>query len=104
MSEEREFYEPWVPEVGDKVRLRFSPECRCLVCGGPGHSEDSEDFLGKRLLGTVRYIYPRGYRSSPGCGHSGNNGHRFSVTAEDADWTYSGLVAACEMEKVKEAP
>ena len=106
VEERQGVWEPWQPQVGQRVRLRISPECE------PHHDEDfnySWDYS---------FALPAALRS----GHSGtiiglvggvfaDLGHPYHVEFDDpiqVPWWNGGLVAtkcaAIELEPIESAP
>ena len=95
-------WEPWQPQVGDWVRVRISPECVCLTCGGPGHSGKGKRLKGKGEgpVGVVEQINSLSFTSHvPGCFHEGSVGHRFYVAVDEK---CAGWAAAIELERLEE--
>jgi hypothetical protein len=77
-----EYYEPWSPEVGQRVRVRLNPECR--------HFENNQsDFEGR--TGTVIAVLERGHRDPA---------HRYRVVLDGDVWSY-WVLAAVELEAVE---
>lgn len=76
-----EFWEPWVPQVGQRVRLVKRAECVCVVCGQDGHAlKPGQPRRKGPQVGTVRAIYPNSsITSASSCRHGGQLGHRFRV-------------------------
>ena len=109
-----DFYEPWQPRVGQRVRFRFSPECDfCKTIG----NEKSHGRTG--IVCTIRepgnwrplcphYQLPKGRGPSFAGLQSSVVAHRFTVHVEsEQQWMVMpyGLVAAthfaaCELEPV----
>lgn len=97
------FYEPWLPKVGQRVRvLSPSLECRCW-CGEWGHSPGKAGPQSTpRAIHTVAVIFPETYESvNEGCGHVAANGHRIGIWISEKPGDYRiGCLAAIELEPV----
>lgn len=78
-----EYFEPWQPREGQRVRVRLNPECR--------HFEDPQaSFEGR--LGTVIAVLERGHRDPA---------HRYRVVLDGDVWSY-WVLAAVELEPVED--
>lgn len=82
-------WEPWVPEVGQRVRVRLNGECPCPHCGYSHTLANSPDIV------TVTGV--DGLAICKSCHRVVDNGHRFAVRADDGT---HGMLAAIEMEPV----
>lgn len=86
--------EPWEPhvfKVGDRVKLRFSSECVCSVCGGPSHDKTRIGKVG--TVGSEPRIYPLLKISA--CHHWVDDvGHRYQIILDSGE---EGFAAAVEL-------
>lgn len=86
-----EFWEPWVPNVGDRIRYVFKPECPG-VYGMRAPVGHPPEFDGR--LGTMYEIYRYGLNEK-------GNGHRFLVSLDEYEgrrWCI--MAAALELEPI----
>jgi hypothetical protein len=82
VSLQDDFYEPWLPQVGQRVRVRLNPECR--------HFENNQtDFEGR--VGTVIAVLERGHRDPA---------HRYRIVLDGDVWSY-WVLAAVELEAIE---
>lgn len=79
MSTAQEYFEPWQPDVGQRVRIRLNPECR--------HFADEHVAFDGRT-GTIIGVLDRGHRDAA---------HRFRVSLDGDAWSY-WVLAAAELE------
>lgn len=81
-----EFWEPWVPSVGQRVRYLYQPECPGVYGARypVGHPPEYD-----RLAGTVYEIFTCGLGEA-------RNGHRFLTQLDDGDRCI--MAAALELE------
>ena len=77
----QDVWEPWVPKVGDRVRLILSPECVCSICGDNLHGDNLHALNG--IVGVVEDVIERPYhfRCRTCRADVVAPGHRFGVTA-----------------------
>ena len=54
-----DFYEPWVPAVGDRVRIRLSPECDFRCPNGCGGHQLAKQGLQGLVIEAIRADKPR---------------------------------------------
>ncbi|MFN0070338.1 MAG: hypothetical protein ACKVVP_02465 [Chloroflexota bacterium] len=76
-----DYFEPWHPEEGQRVRVRLNPECR--------HFEDNQTSFEGRV-GTVIAVLERGNRDPA---------HRYRVVLDGDVWSY-WVLAAVELELI----
>lgn len=76
-----DIYEPWAPELGQRVRLRISPECPSNY--GASHLNGRS--------GTVVDVVTNDFLLARGITH----GHRFEVKVDGSGWS---IYTASELE------
>jgi hypothetical protein len=77
-----DFYEPWAPDVGQRVRVHLNPECR--------HFDGNQSTFEGRV-GTVTGVLEQG---------NAEPAHRFRVTLDGDSWSY-WVLAAVELEPIE---
>jgi hypothetical protein len=94
----RDVYEPWVPEVGQRVICKPSPECRvewAVDWAPPGHPPEETG-----AIGTVEPM-PHRFRSE-----NWQRSHPYAVRFDcpgiqvNGEWWWGGMFAAIELEPV----
>ncbi len=104
-------YRPWRPKVGDRVRVRLSPECdwntrttdmftgRKMATGGP-HDDEEDGRVG--TVDQLRYEAPLSEREA-------EETHPYAVTFDDPYWSVRDRLliqgahfAASELEPLEE--
>jgi hypothetical protein len=90
-----EFYEPWQPVIGSRVRYRYQPECPGVYGMLPGDLPQAghpPEYDG--LVGTVYEIFRYGVGDA-------SNGHRFLVRLDEGSLTRAICAAAIELEPIQ---
>jgi hypothetical protein len=95
VSEQQDYYEPWVPAVGQRVRVRLSGECRtpphpesaAARVGNVGHAPWTDGITGVVMSDDNPYM---------------GEGHRFLVAWDESywyaqQWCTSAAYAAVEL-------
>lgn len=92
-----QYWEPWTPEVGQRVRVRLSGECQFAEQNGGAHTVYIEPFSEDGVIGrAVPAVWPTALEA----------GHAYFVAFEDGQGAASsgrgGWYAAMELEPIGE--
>jgi hypothetical protein len=100
-----EYYEPWQPKEGDRVKIRVSSECTFSCPNKCDWHDKRQEGIGTVLPynnKTSQHFKCR--REHNGCGttFNGSQGHYYAVELLDKTFYKSGWFAAIELELIQE--
>lgn len=101
MSEE--YWEPWHPEIGQRVRIRLHGECQLKHL--PNAMAPTHNLAHDKTTGTIVPFTPRDNVNEAALENSRQQGHRFAVLfATPIHGDIGGHFAAIELEPIEEPP